>query len=68
MGNINLLDVCEVTKDQNINGGSMKISKQLGDNISMGEETRFDPIISMDVSCDGSLVAASYGKSNIVDF
>lgn len=68
MGNLNILDVKEVTRDKDINGGAAKISKQMGDNISTGDEIRFDPIINLDVSCDGSLVAVSYGKSNIVDF
>lgn len=68
MGNLNILDVAAVTKDKDINGGAVKISKQMGDNIATGDEVRFDPIVNMDVSCDGSLVAVSYGKSNIVDF
>jgi len=59
MGNLNILDVKEVTRDQDINGGAAKISKQMGDNISTGEEVRFDPIVNMDVSCDGSLVVVS---------
>jgi len=56
---LNILDVTGVTKDQDINGGGIRISKNMGDNIAEGSEVRFDPILSLDVSCDGSLLVVS---------
>jgi len=50
MGNLNIIDISLVTANDNIDGGAMKVSKNLGDNISKDNEVQFDPVISLAVS------------------
>lgn len=59
MGNINIIDIKEVTDHDNINGGGMKISKNLGDNIQKENEVQFDPVISMSVSNEKELLCVN---------
>eukprot|EP00341_Mesodinium_pulex_P003811 CAMPEP_0116983242 /NCGR_PEP_ID=MMETSP0467-20121206/60848_1 /TAXON_ID=283647 /ORGANISM="Mesodinium pulex, Strain SPMC105" /LENGTH=82 /DNA_ID=CAMNT_0004677941 /DNA_START=557 /DNA_END=805 /DNA_ORIENTATION=- len=56
IGNLNVLDIAKVNVNNNIDGGAMKISKNLGDNIGTEIEPKFDPILAMAVNKGKDLV------------